>query len=184
MSTPQNPNQAMPKPNGQDQNRNGQNGPTFTVNSIYVKDLSFESPSAPEIFNAEWQPKVDFDLQMAQNPLKDQEGLYEVIIHLTSSVKLDNGTTAFLIEVQQAGIFMVQGFDGETTKHILATACPTVLFPYARETVTNLVQRGGFPQLLLPPINFEAMYAQHLTQTQSGEGKPMQSKDNLEKTTQ
>jgi len=146
-------------------------GPLFTVNTVYVKDISFESPSVPTIFNAEWQPKVDFDLQMAQTPLKDQngqeqEGLYEVVIHLTSTVKLADDTTAFLIEVQQAGIFVVQGFDSEATKHILSTACPTVLFPYARETVSNLVQRGGFPQLLLPPINFEAMYAQHLAQQQ------------------
>lgn len=154
-------NQPIKKPNGHDQSSSG---PIFTVNSVYIKDASFESPNVPKIFDADWQPKVDFDLQMAQDLIKEDEGLYEVVIHLTSTVKLADDTTAFLIEVKQAGIFTVQGFEGEAVKHILATACPTVLFPYARETVSNLVQRGGFPQLLLPPINFEAMYAQHLAQ--------------------
>lgn len=160
--------QPINKTNGRDQTANG---PVFTVNTIYVKDASFESPSVPQIFNAEWQPKVDFDLQMNNTPLKEQEGLYEVVIHLTSTVKLADDTTAFLIEVQQAGIFVIQGFDSEATKHILSTACPSVLFPYARESVSNLVQRGGFPQLLLPPINFEAMYAQHLAQAQTDQTK-------------
>lgn len=168
-------NQPIDKPNGHDQTATG---PVFMVNSIYVKDVSFESPSVPQIFNAEWQPKVDFDLQMANTQLKDQEGLYEVVIHLTSTVKLADETTAFLIEVQQAGIFVVQGFDNDATNHILATACPGVLFPYAREAVSNLVQRGGFPQLLLPPINFEAMYAQHLAEAK-GE-QPKKAKDDLE----
>lgn len=161
------------KLNGQvnDQDRAG-TGPIFTVNTVYIKDASFESPSAPQIFNADWQPKVDFDLQMSQNAVKEEEGLYEVVIHLTSTVKLLDETTAFLIEVKQAGIFIIQGFDSETTKQILATACPTVLFPYAREAVSNLVQRGGFPQLLLPPINFEAMYSQHMAKVQKEGNKP------------
>ncbi len=163
MAATKQPNQ---KANGHDQ---APTGPVFTVNSVFIKDASFESPNAPKIFNAEWQPKVDFDLQMSQNVIQEEEGLFEVVIHLTSTVKLADDTVAFLIEVQQAGIFVVKGFDGEATKHILATACPTVLFPYARETVSNLVQRGGFPQLLLPPINFEAMYAQHLAQQPQGQ---------------
>lgn len=160
MSTP-NPSNA--KANG----RANTNEPVFNVNVIYVKDLSFESPNVPNIFNSEWMPKVDFDLQMGSNLIDEKEGLYEVLVHLTVTVKIKEETTAFLIEVKQAGIFVVKGFDAETTKHILSTACPTVLFPYARETVTNLVQRGGFPQLVLPPINFDAMYAQHLAEQES-----------------
>lgn len=137
-------------------------GPTFSVNSVYVKDVSFESPNAPSIFNMDWQPKVDFDLQMSSQVIDEAQGLYEVVLHLTVTVKLKEELTGFLTEVQQAGLFLLQGFEPEVTKQVLSTACPTVLFPYARETVTNLVQRGGFPQLLLPPINFDAMYAHHL----------------------
>jgi preprotein translocase subunit SecB len=157
MSTP-NPSN---KTNGQ---AKGSNEPIFNVNVIYVKDLSFESPNVPAIFNSEWQPKVDFDLQMGSNIIDEKEGLHEVVVHLTVTVKLKEESTGFLIDVKQAGIFVVKGFDSDTTKHILSTACPTVLFPFARETVSNLVQRGGFPQLVLPPINFDAMYAQHLAE--------------------
>jgi preprotein translocase subunit SecB len=152
---------ASTSPSGQNQS----DTPVFSVNSIYIKDLSFESPNAPDIFNAEWQPKVDFDLQMATKVLNEAEGLHEVVIHITVTVKVQEDTTAFLIDVQQAGIFIVHKFEEEVSNQILLITCPTVLFPYARETVSNLVQRGGFPQLLLPPINFEAMYAQ-----QKGEG--------------
>lgn len=139
-------------------------GPTFNVNSIYIKDVSFESPNAPSIFNMDWQPKVDFDLQMSSEAVDEAQGLYEVVLHLTVTVKLKEDTTGFLTEVQQAGIFMLQGFEPDVIKQVLSTACPTVLFPYAREAVSSLVQRGGFPQLILPPINFEAMYAHHLSQ--------------------
>lgn len=151
-------------------NRNGHdqtNGPVFSINNIYVKDLSFESPNAPEIFNSEWQPNVDFDLQMGVKVLNEDEGIHEVTLHITVTVKVQESTTAFLIEVQQAGIFIVHRFEEEIRDQVLSITCPTVLFPYARETVSNLVQRGGFPQLLLPPINFEAMYAQQREEVNS-----------------
>lgn len=137
-------------------------GPVFTVNSIYVKDLSFEAPGSPQIFNEEWHPKLDFDLQMASNLLEKEEGIYEVVLHLTVNVILKEEKSAFLIDVKQAGIFTIMGFEADIIKQILSTTCPTVLFPYARETISNLVQRGGFPQLILPPINFEGMYAEHM----------------------
>ncbi len=153
-------------PNGHDQS--AENGPIFSVNSIYVKDISFEAPGTPHIFNEEWQPKLDFDLQMGSKLLAESEGIHEVVLHLTVTVKLKDDKPAFVIDVKQAGVFTVLGFTPEILKQILSTACPTVLFPYAREAVANLVQRGGFPQLILPPINFEAMYAQHLSKEETG----------------
>ena len=162
---------------GQDKGQEkSKDNPVFSVNSIYVKDLSFEAPRTPYVFNEEWHPKLDFDLQMSSNKLDEKEDLYEAIIHLTVKVNLTEEQetkkdkeekSAFLIEVQQAGVFTVHGFPEDVLKQILSTACPSVLYPYAREAISNLVQRGGFPQLILPPINFEAMYAQHLAQEES-----------------
>lgn len=150
--------------NGARTNGNGhggkEEGPLFAINSIYVKDLSFEAPRSPHVFNEDWQPKLDFDLQMGSNVLSEKEGIYEVVLHLTLTVNLKEDKPAFLIEVQQAGVFTALHFPPEILKQVLSTTCPTVLFPYARETISNLVQRGGFPQLVLPPINFDAMYAQ------------------------
>lgn len=148
----------QPTSNGRGQNPDG---PVFSVNSIYVKDLSFESPRAPHVFNEEWEPHLDFDLQMGSSLLSESESLYEMLIHLTVTVKLKDDKSAFVIDLKQAGVFTIQGFSAEERKYILATDCPTILFPYLRETVANVVQRGGFPQLILPPINFDAMYAQH-----------------------
>ncbi len=139
--------------------------PVFNVQSIYVKDLSFEAPHSPHIFNTEWKPKIDFDLQMGSQILSEAESIYEVILHITVTIKLGDTTeekSAFLIDIQQAGVFIVRHFDSEVTKQLLATTCATVLFPYAREAVSNLATRGGFPQLVLPPINFDAMYDHHL----------------------
>lgn len=141
---------------------NGQNksqGPVFNVHNIYVKDLSLESPNAPEIFNVEWDPKVDFDLQLASDLLSEADEIYEVTLHLTVTVKLKDEKTAFLVDVKQAGIFTLQGFPEDVLKQVIGITCPTVIFPYARETISSQVQRAGFPQLLLPTINFEAMYA-------------------------
>lgn len=141
-------------------------GPAFNVHSIYLKDLSFEAPNSPEIFNKDWKPKIDFDLQMGSQVLSETEGLYEVVLHITVTIKIGEGTEekpAFLIDIQQAGAFTIQNLPEEVVKQVLATTCSTVLFPYAREAISNLATRGAFPQLVLPPINFDAMYAQHMT---------------------
>jgi len=144
--------------------------PAFNVHSIYLKDLSFEAPHSPAVFNEEWKPKIDFDLQMGSQVLSQEEGVYEVVLHVTVTIKLGEGDeekAAFLIDIQQAGAFSVRNLSEETVKQVLATTCSTVLFPYARETISNLATRGGFPQLILPPINFDAMYAHHVnTQTE------------------
>jgi preprotein translocase subunit SecB len=139
--------------------------PVFNVHSFYVKDLSFEAPHSPEVFNKEWKPKIDFDLQMGSQVLSEPESIYEVVLHVTVTIKLGEAAEekpAFLIDIKQAGAFTVRDFTPEVTQQLLATACATVLFPYAREAVSNLATRGGFPQFVLPPINFDAMYEHHL----------------------
>ncbi len=141
--------------------------PILNVHSIYLKDLSFEAPHSPDVFNEEWKPKIDFDLQMGSKILSELDSIYEVVLHVTVTIKLGEGEQekpAFLIDIQQAGAFMVKHMSEEIVKQILATDCSAVLFPYVRETVSSLATRGGFPQLVLPPINFDAMYAHHLEQ--------------------
>jgi len=147
------------------QTQAGPEGPHFTIHNIYVKDISFEAPKVPHIFNDEWKPKLDFDLQMNSEPLPND--LYDVTVHLTLKVSLPEDKPAYLIEVQQAGVFSIKGFPQDILQKILATTCPEILFPYLRELISSLVARGGFPQLMLPPMNFEAMYAQYLTTKES-----------------
>lgn len=132
---------------------------TFRIRKVYLKDVSFESPAAPGIFSVdtEWQPKIGLQLDSEHNRL--DESLYEVV--LTVTVSATHGEhTVFLVEAKQAGLFEVAGFEGEGLRHVLASYCAGMLFPYARETVTDLVAKGGLPQLVLQPINFDAVYAQ------------------------
>lgn len=137
----------------------------FTVQRIYTKDLSFESPSTPEIFKKQWQPKVAVDLNTKSDTL-DQEGNFEVVLSVTITARMDEAI-AFLIEVQQAGIFFIKGFEGEELRRILATAAPNILFPYARETIDTICVKGGFPAIMMAPVNFDALYQQALTQAQA-----------------
>lgn len=136
--------------------------PQFTVQRIYTKDLSFESPATPEVFKKQWQPKVTVDLNTKSEAI-DQDGNFEVVLSITITAKMDDAT-AFLIEVQQAGIFYIKGFDGEETRRILGTAAPNILFPYVRETIDTLCVKGAFPAIMLAPVNFDAVYQQALAQ--------------------
>lgn len=133
----------------------------FSIHSIYLKDVSFESPNAPAIFREQTQPQIQMNLGINTNPL--EQDVFEVVLSLTVTAKVGE-RTAFLVELQQAGIFRLRGFDDEHLKPMLGIFCPNVLFPYAREAISSLVTRGGFPQLLLEPVNFEAIYAQHVEQ--------------------
>lgn len=133
----------------------------FSIQRIYLKDCSFETPNGPDIFRIEWQPRVDFELQILHNEL--QKDVYEVVIAGTVTAKLDD-KIAFLAEVKQAGVFTVQNIPAEQIPVILNVVAPNVLFPYFREAISNLTVRGSFPQLSLDPINFEALYAQRLQQ--------------------
>lgn len=142
-------------------------GPQISLQKIYLKDASFESPKAPEIFkNGEWQPEVNLQVNTETAPLDDAN--FEVCLTLTATA-MQGEDTIYLIEVKQAGIFTMQGFEQEQLQAVLATFCPANLFPYAREAISNLVEKGGFPQLLLQPINFDALYQQHLQKLQQTE---------------
>jgi preprotein translocase subunit SecB len=141
-----------------------ENNKQFAIQKLYVKDISFESPNSPLIFMEKWEPKVDFQLNSGAQPL--QEHLYEVSLTVTVTVKLED-KTAYLVEVCQAGIFTLAGFSEEELGPMLGIFCLNALYPYAREAVSDLVVRGGFPALLLAPVNFEGLYAQHLQQQTS-----------------
>lgn len=136
----------------------------FAMQRIYTKDLSFESPSTPDVFKKQWQPKVNVDLNTKSDKV-DEQGNFEVVLSITITAKIDDDT-AFLVEVQQAGIFLVTGFEGEDLRRILGTAAPNILFPYARETIDGLCVKGGFPPVMLAPVNFDALYQQALAQAQ------------------
>ncbi|MGR9116928.1 MAG: protein-export chaperone SecB [Gammaproteobacteria bacterium] len=133
----------------------------FSIQKIYTKDISFETPNSPKVFTEKWEPKVDFNL--GTNVQSLDNSLYEVTLTITVTVKCLE-TTAYLVEVCQAGIYSLAGFTDEEMGPMVGSFCPNILFPYAREVVSDLVAKGGFPQLLLAPVNFDALYAQHLQQ--------------------
>ncbi|RUM92966.1 MAG: protein-export chaperone SecB [Thiomicrospira sp.] len=131
----------------------------FAIQKVYTRNVSFEAPNSPEIFTQDFQPQLDVDLNVESRSL--EEGVFHVVVRVTATTKMDD-KTAFLCEVEQAGIFTLMGFDEGETNYLLGVQCPNTLFPYAREAVSDLVTRGGFPQLLLEPVNFEGIYADHL----------------------
>ena len=131
---------------------------SVALRKIYVKDLSFESPMAPQVFTkAELKPTSNLNLRTAHRKLDDQP-IYEMVLTLTVDSKVGDDTI-FLVELQQAGLFQIEGFNDAEIAQILGTFCPNTLFPYARETISNLVQRGGFPEFLLQPIDFDGLWA-------------------------
>jgi preprotein translocase subunit SecB len=138
-----------------------QQAPQFSIQRIFTKDVSFETPNSPAIFQKEWTPEVKLDLDTRSNKL--DEGVFEVVLSLTVTASLGE-ETAFLCEVQQAGIFAIAELEEGQMAHMLGAFCPNVLFPYARETVANLVNRGTFPQLNLAPVNFDALFGQYVQQ--------------------
>ena len=147
-------------------------GPQFSLQRIYVRDLSFEAPKSPAIFRQQWEPTVALDLNTRQKGLEDD--FHEVV--LTLSVTVKNGEeVAFIAEVQQAGIFLIKGLDPQSMSHTLGAFCPNILFPYAREALDNLVTRGSFPALMLSPVNFDLLYAQEMQRMQgAGESQTVQ----------
>ncbi len=141
----------------------------FAMQRIYTKDVSFESPGSPEVFKKQWQPKVNVDLNTRSDKV-DEQGNFEVVLSITITAQIDDDT-AFLVEVQQAGIFFITGFEGEELRRILGTAAPNILFPYAREAIDALCVKGGFPPVMLAPVNFDALYQQALAQAQQEGGE-------------
>ncbi len=136
----------------------------FAIQRIYVKDVSFEAPNSPAIFRKEWAPEVKLDLDTRSEKLDDNT--FEVVLSLTVTATIGQ-ETAFLCEVQQAGIFSVPALNDAQMAHMLAAFCPNILFPYAREAVSSLMNRGTFPQLNLAPVNFDALFAQYMQQRQA-----------------
>lgn len=134
-----------------------QQKPQFGIQRIYTRDVSFESPNTPAIFQQEWKPQVKLDLNTKTRELS--EGVYEIILVVTVESKLGD-QVAFLVEVQQAGIFNLGGFNDEARNQMLGAYCPSLLFPYAREAVDSAVTKGSFPALMLAPVNFDVLYQQ------------------------
>lgn len=132
-------------------------GPQFAIQRIYVKDLSLECPNSPSIFLEQWQPELHMDLNTKTAALS--EGNHEVELTVTVTVKMKD-KTVFLVEVKQAGIFTMIDFPADQIRPMLGSFCPNILYPYAREAVTDAVTRAGFPQLYLTPVNFDAIYQQ------------------------
>jgi preprotein translocase subunit SecB len=128
--------------------------PNLALQGVYLKDCSYEAPLGPRA-EGNWQPQINLDLATTSNPI--QGDMREVVLTVTVSAK-QNDKTLFLVEVKQAGAFLMQNLSDDDTKRAVASICPGVLFPYARSMVSQLVSQGGFPQLLLPPVNFDALY--------------------------
>jgi preprotein translocase subunit SecB len=130
----------------------------LSIGKIYLKDFSFESPQAPEVFRqSDWKPKTDLNLRSSHTVVADTH--HEIVLTVTVEAKLDD-KTVFLVELHQAGLFEIKGYETEELGAIIGSFCPNILFPYARETLASLIQKGGFPEFVLQPINFDALYFQ------------------------
>lgn len=136
-------------------------GPSFTVEKLYVKDLSFEAPNAPQVFNEQGQP--DLQMKLSQKVQRLAENAFEVSLGITVTCTL-NGKSAYLAEVEQSGVFGLAGFDEQILDAMLGTQCPNILYPYATAAVGQLIVSGGFPPFPMQPINFDALYAENLRQ--------------------
>lgn len=141
----------------------------FGIQKIYVKDMSFETPNSPAVFTMDWKPEINLELNTQSSKITD--GIHEVILSLTVTAKLGDNT-AYLAEVQQAGVFSMQGFSEAELGPMIGAFCPGTLYPYARETVSDLVTRGGFPQLVLAPINFDALFAEQVQKQKTQASQP------------
>jgi preprotein translocase subunit SecB len=138
----------------------------LAISKIYVKDFSFESPQTPAIFQtSEWKPQTNLNLRSTHNAVEDDS--HEIVLTITIEAKEDD-KTIFLVELQQAGIFQISGYDSDELATIVGSFCPNILFPYARESIATMVQKGGFPEFVLQPINFDALYMQAKQQQAEG----------------
>lgn len=138
-----------------------QTQPQFALQRIYMKDVSFETPQGHEVFRQQWKPRVNLEMNTRNDRIDDNN--FEVVLTLSVTATMEE-KTAFLAEVQQGGIFFVNGIEEPQLRQVLSTVCPNILFPYAREAIDNLVVRGSFPPLMLAPVNFDALYQQALAQ--------------------
>ena len=137
-----------------------QNGPILTVQSVYLKDCSYEAPKGPRI-DGNWSPQISLDINTTANVVSPE--LNEVVLTVTVGAK-QGEATAFLVEVKQAGLFLMKGLTADDTRRAIGTICPNVLFPYARVAVSHLVTQGGFPNFVLPPVDFDQLFARGMQQ--------------------
>lgn len=144
-----------------------QQNPTFAAQRFYLKDASFESPGAPQIFLEAWEPEVNVQMDNSVN-LLDENGLYDVQLKVTVSAQ-SGGKTAYIAEVVQGGIFMINGFEEKDRKRLTGSVCPDMLYPYAREALAALMTKGSFPPFLLSPVNFDYIYQKRLRENQQAE---------------
>lgn len=136
----------------------------LSIIKIYVKDFSFESPQSPGVFRADkWAPKTNLNLRSSHTPVDDK--FHEVVLTISVEAK-DDDKTLFLVELHQAGLFEVTGHTDEESGVLFGSFCPNILYPYARESIAAIIQKGGFPEFVLQPINFDALYAQTMQQQQ------------------
>ena len=157
---PQTPQSPQPQPSQQ---------PVFSIEKIYLKDLSLEIPGAPQVFSEREAPQLDVNIHNAATVV--DKGIYEVVLTATVTAK-NKDKTAFLVEVAQAGIFQIRNVAERDLDPVLAIACPNILFPYVREVVSSVIARAGFPTFLLNHLSFEALYQQHLQQKQQQQSQP------------
>ena len=136
----------------------------FSIQRIYLKDLSFETPQGASAFQKQWKPKVNQDLNTKTTQI--DEGVFEVALRVTITMA-DGDDTIYIVEAEQAGLFTIKGFTEEQMPQVLNTTCPGILFPYLRETLDNVVTKASFPALLLPPINFDALLANAVQQAEA-----------------
>ena len=141
------------------------NAPVFSIEKVYVKDLSLEIPNAPQVFLEREAPQVD--IQLHHNSTGVEDGVYQTTLTVTVTAKVKD-KTMFLVEAAQAGIFVVRNLPQQDLDAVLAIACPNILFPYVREVVSDIVVRAGFPPVVLNPVNFEALYQSQRDQLAAG----------------
>ena len=146
-----------------------QNAQELVMQNIYVKDSSFEAPSGPNLQVAEWNPQFSLNMNTAGSTLAEAQ--HEVVLTITLEAKVAD-KVAYLVEVKQGGLFMIRGYSEDDTRRVVGAFCPGVLFPYARQSVSDLILRGGFPPFLLPPVNFDALYQQSLEQAARNAAAP------------
>lgn len=154
-----------------------ENQAQFALQRIYTKDVSFEAPNAPAAFTKEWKPEIKLDLNSGARKLDEQH--FEVTIKVTITAT-NAEETAFLVELEQAGLFTIANIPEEQLQPMLGAMCPNILFPYLRESVDALVVKGGFPALMLAPINFDALYQQRLMQEQQAQAEQSEGSETIQ----
>lgn len=150
----------------------GEQKSQFGLQRIYLKDFSFEAPGTPSAFKKEWKPEIKMDMNNKSGKVEDD--FYEVVLSVTLTVK-NADEVAYIVEIHQAGLFLIKGVEENQLPHLLGSYCPGILFPYAREAVSDVVSRGSFPQMLLAPVNFDALFAESMKRRQQQQAAASQT---------